>query len=181
MSDLQMNLILRDITIDKDFRVSLPVEDISKIPGMCPGHEFIVAEHDNVLRIGELCSISEANEVLQLAEERGMTRQELSILSAVYLYDEVKEIIEEGEYLIIDFDSETTGWNFGNGGEHDAKDYGRLLYERFGYNSYGCEIPSPLMDHIIWESNWNAADAEGFRDVIINNHAYLVKGGRCCA
>ena len=179
MNDLQMNLILRDITIDKDFSISLPVDDISKIPGMVPGHEFIVVEHDNVLKIGELCSIAEANEVLQMAKENGFELKDLSILSSAYLYDEVKEIIEKGESLIIDFDSETAGWNSGNGGDHCAHDYGRFLYEHCGYNSFSCEIPDQLLDYIMWESNWHAAEAEGFLDVIINNHAYLVNGGIC--
>lgn len=175
MNDLRMNLILRDITIDKDFRVTLPVEDVSKIPGMIPGHEYIVVENNNVLRIGELCSIDEANEVLQQAEDKGFSLQDLMILSSAFLYEEVKEIVENGNIQIYDFDGETSTWNFGNGGNHDPEDYGRFLYEQIGYNSYGCRIPEQLLDHIEWESNWNAAEAEGFQDVRINNNTFIVK------
>lgn len=175
MNELRMNLTVRDITINKDFQIVLPVDDLSVYEDFRPDHEYIIIEHDNIIVPGEFCSIQEINEILQVAAKR-FSMQDLMIMSKTYLYEEVKQIIENGECAIIDFDSETCGWNFGNGGNHTEEDYGRCLYEQ-GYNFLPELVPEGLMDYIEWEANWNSAETSNWRAVLIDNNAYLVNAG----
>ena len=102
-----MEITIRNITKDNmrdfsnDHTIQLPMneEELRKLLG---NDEWIIVDSP----IGEeLTNITELNDLLSEKDE-----ETLRILqSAGYLFDEIKN----GEFTIVDFDSETSQWNYG--------------------------------------------------------------------
>lgn len=176
MNKLQMNMIVRDITVDREFAITLPVDDIYEETGMKADHEYIIVEHDGTLPAEELTSICRINEVLKEAEEAGFSKEMLTFLSQEYLLSEIQEIVKKGSVNILNFTDGTATWNSGNGGNISEEDFGRFLYEK-GHNFLPFLVPTYMMDYITWYSNWEVAECNGWRQVRHNAKTYLVNGG----
>ncbi len=167
---LRINVYCRDLTADRDFEVSLP-NDIDKL--LNPAHEYIVLDCD-ILRPEQFTSIIEINDIMLAANDNGIDKRTLEILSKVLLIDELKEVLENEDYYIIDFDAETASWNYGNGGNYSDEDFGLCLFKQ-GVSFLPFTPTEEMEDYIRWESNWTSACYCGWTDVTIHNNKYLVK------
>lgn len=163
-----MEITIRNITKDtmvdfnNDHTIQLPMheEDLRKLLG---NDEWIIVDSP----IGEeLTNITELNNLLSEKDE-----ELLKILqSAGYLFEEIKN----GEFTIVDFDSETCQWNCGNGVSADDWWKGYLLHD-LGYVKFPFQYTEEMEDWVRFEELWTQANCEGWRETIINNATYLVK------
>ena len=164
-----MEITIRNITKDtmvdfnNDHTIQLPMnkEDLRKLLG---DDEWIIVDSP----IGEeLTNITELNNLLSEKDE-----ETLKILQSVgYLFEEIKN----GEFTIVDFDSETSQWNYGCGIYADEWWKGYLLHY-LGYIHFPFEYTEEMEDWVKFESLWEQADTEGWRTTRYNNTTYLVKG-----
>ena len=138
-------------------------------------HEYIIMESET-LSVDEFESIEALNNFLLKCVELGVTKETLEILSATFLYNEIKEMVEKEELpTIIDFDAETANWRCGDGGDFtSAFDKGMCLFDSGFYNPFKFEMNDDIYDWIDWESVWINAETEGWRSVRVNRTGYLI-------
>lgn len=175
---MKVQIVVRDLTVDRDFMVFLPMSESRFNDNFNKEHEYIIIDRNDILKPGEYDSIEEMNNFLIECQERGINNDTLQILSATYLYDEVREMVRNENYVIVDFTSETSTWNYGQGGDYWSENDKGLLLHTLDYMRFDWEkefkIPKEAEDDIEWENLWCAAESCGWRTVIINYHAYLV-------
>lgn len=162
-----MRVILRNITKDnmKDFnydhQVNLPMdeEDLKELLG---NDEWIIVDSP----VGdELTNILELNHLLMEKEE-----DTIKILQAAgYLFEEIKN----HEFVIVDFDNETSQWNSGNGVVCDNWWKGYVLHN-LGYVSFPFQYTDEMEDWVRFDMLWTQAETEGWRDVTVNIFSKLV-------
>lgn len=168
---MEIKVWFRDITIDKDIEIMLP-EGIRELD---IDHEYIILDSES-LDIPELENIDSLAEFLQKCDELGVDKETLEVMSATFLYSEIKEMVEKEELpVIIDFDAETENWYGGNGGDFtSASDKGMCVFDAGYYNPFTFQMDEDIYDWIDWESVWVNAETEGWRAVRVNRTGYLI-------
>lgn len=162
---------IKDITVNNYLDIQLPVEDLSELR-LNPNHEYLFCDGD--IDFPEYISVKEMNEFLLLADET-LSKKDLQILFSTYLFNEIQYALKNGnEFTIIDFDSETSQWNNGNGVIANDWWKGYLLHD-LGYISFPFEYKEEMEDYVRFECLWTEANCDGWREVSIDNHTYLVK------
>ena len=171
-----MRVWIRNLTKDIDKEIELPVEEKELDKILNPNDEYIIIDYDaKVLSPGQYDSIDELNNFLLECKEDGIDEETLGILSRVLLYNEVIEHVRNGNYCIVDFDAETSGWNCGRGGDITSDfDKGLCLFESGYYNPFDFEYKEEMENWIDWESVWINATCEGWHEVSMNENGYLV-------
>lgn len=165
-----MWVVLRDITCNEDIVKELPVAELQ----LEDGHEYIIADYECILDPSEFDSIPVLNDFLKFCVENDIDEDTLSILSKVYFYKEVIEVVMSDNYTIVNFTDETAGWNNGAGGNHNEEDMGRCLYES-GYYMPPFEVTGEMADWIDWSRAWTDASCQGWVEVNYKDSLYLVK------
>lgn len=163
-----MNITIRNISKDtmsdfnNDHEIYLPM-DVDKLREFLGNDEWIIVDSP----IGEeLTNIMELNEVLLEKDETT-----LKILDAAgYLFEEIKH----GEFLIIDFDTETSQWNCGNGVIADDWWKGYLLHS-LGYLNFPFTYTSDMEDWVNFDKLWIQANSEGWRETDVNVGSFLLR------
>lgn len=167
----EYNFNIKDITVDNYLDIQLPVEDLSELR-LNPNHEYLFCDGD--IDFPEYISIKEMNEFLLLADEQ-YYKEDLKILFAAdYLLDEVKYGLEHDGFTIIDFDNETSQWNCENGVIADDWWKGYLLHY-MEYVKFPFECKEEMEGYVKFENLWTEANCDGWREVSIDYHTYLVK------
>lgn len=172
-----MRVWIRNLTKDIDKEIELPVEEKELDKILNPNDEYIIIDYDaTVLSPGQYDSIDELNNFLTWCEEEYQISEEtLGILSRVLLYHEVIEHVKNLDYIIVDFNAETNGWNCGRGGDITSDfDKGMCLFDSGYYNPFEFEMNEDIHDWIDWESVWINATTEGWHEVSMNGNDYLV-------
>jgi hypothetical protein len=167
-----MEITIRNITKDtmvdfnNDYAINLPMDE-EKLRELLGDDEWIIIDSP----VGEeLTNITELNELLMEIDFK-----DLMILSKTYLYNEIKEMVENGnEYTIIDFDAVTANWGSGNGVPETEEYKGFVLFDQ-GYANLPFEHTEEMEDYIRWETVWTTAECENWREVRYNGNLYLVK------
>ena len=162
-----MRVILRNITKDnmKDFSndqiVYFPMEE-DDLKNLLGNDEWIIVDSP----IGnELTNILGLNQLLTEKEE-----DMIKILQAAgYLFEEIKN----HEFAIVDFDSETSQWNTGNGVVCDDWWKGYVLH-KLGYVRFPFHYTDEMEDWVRFDTLWTQAEAEGWRDATVNIFSKLV-------
>ena len=170
-----MKIWVRNLTKDIDEVLILPVSEEKLDELLNPNDEYIILDSE-ILDVDEYESIDELNKLLLKCEENGIDKADLEVMSATFLYSEVKEMIMEDELpIIVDFDAETSYWNCGSGGNFiSAFDKGMCVFEFGYYNPFSFEMTDDIHDWIDWESVWTNATTEGWIEVRVNGNGYLV-------
>jgi hypothetical protein len=166
-----MEITIRNITkdtmvdFDNDHTINLPM-DKEKLRELLGEDEWIIIDSP----VGEeLTDITELNELLT-----EINYDDLMILSETYLYNEIKEMVKNGnEYTIIDFESETANWG-GGYGVPETEEYKGFLLFNLGYANLPFEYTEAMEDYIRWETVWATAECEGWREVRHNGKLYLI-------
>ena len=174
---MKIKVYVRNITRDEDFVINLPKTEVELIAALgYEGDEYIIIECYGIHGVSDYESVTELNKFIQECDNLGVDEKTLEILSATFLYKEIKEMIEkENLPTIIDFDTETSGWNFGNGGDFTKEfDKGMCLFDSGLYNPFSFEMNEDIYDWIDWESVWVNAETEGWRAVRANRTGYLI-------
>ena len=168
---MNIKVWVRDLTIDKDIAIMLP-EGIKELD---IDHEYIILDSES-LSIPELENIDSLADFLKKCDELGVDKETLEILSATFMYNEIKEMVEKEELpTIIDFDAETSDWRCGNGGDFTSEfDKGMAVYDFGYYNPFKFEMTEDIYDWIDWESVWTNAETDGWRAVRVNRTGYLI-------
>jgi len=173
-----MRVWIRNLTRNYDKELILPVHEDTLQNELKDG-EYIIIDYDvKVLSPGQYDSIDELNNFLLECKEDGIEEETIGILSRVLLYHEVMEHIRNGNYTIVDFDAETSGWNCGSGGNFwNDDEKGRVLHD-LGYCCFNWEREFPIVeemeDDIAWENLWTDASCSGWHEVRFNDGCYLV-------
>ena len=168
-----MKIWIRNLTKDRDIELELPIEE-EKLEVFLGQDEYIILDSE-VLTVEELSSIRELNKFLTECEDNGIDYSILEVLSKVLLYNEVLYAVRNETYVIIDFNSETYGWNCGTGGDFCSDyDKGLCVYESGYYNPFNFEVTEDIHDWIDWESVWVNALTEGWQEVSVGNANYLI-------
>ena len=170
-----MRITVRDLTQNVDFNISLPTESENLRKSLREGHEYIIIDHDGILRPGELSDINELNDFLIYCKENDIDDNTLRILSVTYLYEEVLECVKRDSYTIVDFTSETAEWFCGVGGDYSDNEHLGLCLFSAGYGNLPFPYTEEMEDYIKWEYVWTDAQCTGWRRVIVENKCYLVK------
>ena len=169
-----MKVWVRNLTKDRDFCIELPMDERELDKIIDPNNEYIITDSE-VVNMSEYDNIYELNEFLFDCKENGISIDTLEVLSRTYLYDEVIEMVDNLTFTIVDFDSETYGWNCGTGGNFsNAFDKGMCLYHAIGYKPFSFEVTEENHDWIDWSSVWTNAETEDWREVVVNGNHYLV-------
>ena len=169
-----MKVLVRNLTKNIEFSVELPMDERELDKVLNPDDEYIIVDSE-ILNVGEYDSIDELNGFLFDCKENGISLEDLEVLSATYLYNEVLEMVNNQTYCIVDFDTETHGWNYGNGGDFTSDfDKGMCLFDCGYYNPFNFEVTEHIHDWIDWESVWRNANTEGWRAVRVHGTGYLV-------
>ena len=172
-----MRVWIRNLTKDIDTELVLPMTEEELDKRLNPNDEYIIIDYDaKVLSPGQYDSIDELNNFLTWCEEEYQISEEtLGILSRVLLYHEVIEHVKNLDYIIVDFNAETNGWNCGRGGDITSDfDKGLCLFESGYYNPFDFEYKEEMENWIDWESVWINATCEGWCKVSMNGNDYLV-------
>lgn len=171
-----MRVWIRNLTknIDKELILPMTEEELNK--ALNSNDEYIIIDYDaKVLVPGQYDSIDELNEFLNECKEEGIDEETLGVLSRVLLYNEVIEHVRNGNYCIVDFNGETSGWDCGRGGDITSDfDKGLCLFESGYYNPFEFEYKEEMENWIDWESVWINANCEGWYQVSLNGNDYLV-------
>lgn len=174
-----MRLWIRDITVDDDFPIELPQEDITHV--LNKEHEYIILDEGMGLNLDSFTSVNEVNSFLLFCKENDISNETLKVLSA-YCGDfyNLKATIESEDYVIINFDDKTSGWGYGHGGDaNDPNQLGMVLFDE-GYVRLPFEYKEEYESYINWETLWNeASTGDGWKRVLVcdgqNRINYLVK------
>lgn len=165
---------VRNLTKDKDMAIELPMEEEKLDKILNPNDEYIIIDSD-IFDIGEYESIDELNKFLFDCKENGISLADLEILSKILCYKEVIKTVDNGNYVIVDFNGETLGWNYGRGGDiTNDYDKGLCVYESGYYNPFNFEMTEDIHCWIDWESVWVNANVHGWQIVTIDDNGYLV-------
>lgn len=163
-----MEITIRNITKDtlvdfnNDHTLRFPMEE-DKLRKLLSDDEWIIVDSP----IGEeLTNILELNRLLFDKDW-----EDIEVLqSAKYTFEE----IQKGEFTIIDFSSETSQWNNGNGVIADEWWKGYLLHD-LGYVKFPFEYKEEMEDWVKFEDLWTDADCDGWRETRVDNNTYLIK------
>lgn len=169
-----MKVWIRNLTKGIDYSIELPMyeRELDKI--LNPNDEYIIIDSE-ILDVDEYASIDELNGFLFDCKENGISLTDLEVLSKIMYYNEVIDAVDNGSYVIVDFDAETSEWNCGNGGDFtSAFDKGMCVFDSGYYNPFGFKMTEDIYDWIDWESVWVNATTEGWREVRVNGNGYLV-------
>lgn len=174
---MKIKVYLRNITRDEDFCINLPKTKEELIAALgYESDEYIIIECNGIRGISDDESVTELNKFIQECDNLGVDGETLEILSTTFLYNEIKEMVEREEIpIIVDFDAETSSWNYGNGGDFtSAFDKGMCLFDSGLYDPFKFEMNGDIYDWIDWESVWRNAETEGWRAVRVNRNGYLI-------
>lgn len=147
-------------------------EDFERIVG--EGNEHIILDFCSPFGIGEYENVFELNEFLIDLTLNGVSETDVNILSKVAdTQEELKSVLENGNYIIIDVDSEIHGWST-NLVDDDVR--GRVLHN-LGFNTvFKLNVPEEMEDYIDWESVYRDLSInDGWYDVRRNGTDYLVR------
>ena len=171
-----MRVWVRNLTKDIDKEIILPMTEEELDKALNPNDEYLIIDYDaKVLSPGQYDSIDELNEFLNECEDEGISEETLGILSRVLLYNEVIEHVRKGKYTIIDFDSESFGWNSGRGGDFTTDHDKGLVLHKCGYKlPFENKYDDSMEDWIDWSSLWTDASCSGWHEVRFNDGCYLV-------
>ena len=171
-----MKIWIRNLTKEIDSELNLPMSEEDLDKRLNPNDEHIIIGYDaKVLSPGQYDSIDELNDFLMECQEDGIEEETLGILSRVLLYHEVMEHVRNGNYTIVDFDAETSGWKCGRGGDITSDfDKGMCLFDSGYYNPFEFKMNEDIHDWIDWENVWVNATTEGWQEVKFNDGCYLV-------
>ena len=163
---------VRNLTKNVDVELKLPMEEIEKT--INPNDEYIIIDSERI-DVGEYESIYRLNNFLLECKENGINFEDLCILSRIMYFHEVVDAVENGSYIIVDFDAETSHWLFGRGGDiTSAFDKGMCLYDGGYYNPFNFEMTDSIHCWIDWEAVWRDANVSGWHTVTINGDGYLL-------
>ena len=169
-----MKVWIRNLTKDVDKEINLPMDERELDKIIIPNNEYIIIDSE-ILDVDEYESITRLNKFLLDCKENGVSLTDLEILSKIMYYNEVIDAVENGSYIIVDFDGETSDWNFGNGGDICSKyDKGLCVYEYGYYNPFNFEVTIDMYNWINWESVWINANTNGWQTVSVDGNGYLV-------
>lgn len=154
---------MRDITIDRDFNIVLPKENLEE--KINTEHEYIICDCD--FDISEMENIFEVNKLLLKWKEKQVNITDIFILQKTMFWNELVEAIENESYTIVDT-SEADEWAISG-----ESMYGYLLHHN-GYYMLPFEYNEDMEDYIDWEQLWVNATCEGWDEVRLDNETYLV-------
>lgn len=159
---------IRDLTVDNDFCLLLPMQEYALEEKLNRNHEYIII--DITLNCGEYENIYELNRILIEWDQCGIDNDTIEILQHVFTWNEMVEHIENDWYAIVDLDAETSSCVCSNGEKK-----GLCLHE-LGYMQLPFEdkYSKEMEDWIDWEQLWTEAECNGWVEVNINYHTYLV-------
>ena len=151
-----MELYVRNLTKNKELTLVIPMPS-EKLDSILGADEFIILDSDKLGNyIGELANIKEINNIMNDIDD--LDTFEL-LCTALYDIKEAYKVYINGDYSIIDFDSETSvydnTWNF-----FSENDKGRLLYE-LGFKALPFEIDDDYLDWIDFTGLYNEAVTGG--------------------
>ena len=138
------------------------------------GNEHIILDYDAPFEISEYENVFELNEFLIDLTLNGVTEKTVDILSKVVdTQEELKEVLENGNYIIINVDEHIHGWST-NIVDDDIR--GRVLND-LGFNTvFKAHVPEEMEDYIDWESVYRDLSInDGWEDVRRNGTDYLVR------
>ena len=162
-----MEITIRNITKDtmvdfnNDHTIILPMDE-EKLRNMLGNDEWIVIDGvpDELTNIIDL-----NNRISEIGED------DFCILAKAFI---PKEAMEIEDYTIIDFDSETSQYNGGNGVLNDDWWKGFVLHD-LGYENFPFEYTEDMEDYVKFEQLWYTANSEGWVYIRYNENTYLVK------
>lgn len=170
----KITIWVRNLTKDKDMKLELPMEHDKLIKYFNPNDEYIIIDSERI-DVGEYESIYRLNNFLLECKENGVSFEDLYILSRIMYFHEVVEKVENGSYIIVDFDAETSDWCCGRGGDiTSAFDKGMCLYDGGYYSPFDFEMTDSIHCWIDWEDVWRDANTHGWQTVTIDDNGYLV-------
>ena len=164
-----MLITIRNITKDtmvdfnNDHTLNFSIDE-EKLRNFLGHDEWIIVDSP----IGEeLTDIIQLNNLLK-------TRTETAVLilssGESYLIDE----IINNDFIIVDFDNETSSYNGGNGVFADDWWKGYVLHD-LGYEQFPFEYKPEMENYLNFEQLWYTAESEGWREIRYNNNTYLVR------
>lgn len=179
-----MKVWLRNLTRGRDFEINLPMNERHLSDILFENEEYIIID-SSFLNVDEYESIWKLNKFLIDCKEKEISIRELEILSHVFLFNEIVEKVKDRNYIIVDFDEVTKGWYGGSGGDlwnnshkgmclFDAKVKDKNGKLKRAYNPFKFYVSDDIYDWIDWESVWVNATTEGWNEVSIDYHGYLV-------
>ncbi len=170
---MKIEIWIRDITVEEDIRLMLPVEQGILTKKLKKNHEYIITD-SSFLDCSEYENIEEVNKLLLLCEENGIDKNTLQVLQKAFLYKELSEIIESMNFVTLDFDNITSEWNYQYGVPDTEEWYGFVLFQE-GYGRLPFEYTEDMEDYIRWELIWQTAETEGWMAIRgEDSHTYLV-------
>ena len=166
-----MEVIIRNITKDKEETLDLPM-NILKLEEILGNDEFIIVDAEKVIPVSTYDSIIEINTFLENCMENDVYEDDLAVLAkAGYTFDEIRNMVEDGSYIIIDFTNETAGWPSAD----IFSDYDKgLCLQTSGYAELPFKYDDSMEDYISWEKVWFDADGNGWRTARHDYHDYIV-------
>lgn len=157
--------------------LALPMESekLEKIFAEIVGQnqEYIILDYNAPFEISEYENIFALNEFMENVEICGLDETILKIISAIAdTKEDVMNVIDNGNYTIINVDSVIDGWATCF---VDDDILGRVLNEE-GYNTlFKNPIPEEMLDYMDWANIYNClAINDGWQRVTIDNNDYLV-------
>lgn len=168
-----MKVWVRNLTMDRDMEIELPMDERNLNIVLPPDNEYIVIDSE-ILDVEQYASVHGLNSFLFDCKENGVSLNDLEVLSKVLLYHEVIEAVDNQSYCIVDFDAETSDWGEYGGDINNDTHKGMCLYDSGIYNPFNFEVTDDIHDWIDWASVWINANTEGWQVVRINGHGYLV-------
>ena len=138
------------------------------------GNEHIILDYDAPFEIGEYENVFALNEFLIDLTLNGVTETTVNVLSKVVdTQEELKSVLENGNYIIINVDEHIQGWS-----THIVDDdtRGRVLHN-LGFNTvFKVKVPVEIEDYIDWQSVYTVLSInDGWYDVRRNDTDYLVR------
>lgn len=177
--------VIRDLTVDKDINLNLPMKEAELDNVLNPEHEYIFVDWNGPLKLTEYSNINEVNEFLLYCKEKSIDEITIEILSECaferFCNETDKESfikkLENYDYEIIDFDEVTKDWSCAS--IYDDRDKGLALFIE-GMNlpfNITRELAIEMEDWIRWENLWNESESDGWKVITIGSdlHSYLVR------
>ncbi len=165
-----MNITIRDLTKDDgisfkaDVTIQLPVEE-AKLKEILGDDEWIIVdaplgdEHTSILKLNEVCNF--------------YTDDKLEMLSYTYLFEEIAEVMDNGnDFIIICYD-EVNNVN----GFYPTDEWLGFALFKSGYAILPFEYDDAMEDYIKWDQVWRTAESEGWRRIPYDGRIYMVNRG----
>lgn len=143
------NIMVRNLTTGNDNHFYLPLPSSTLNFILKPENEYCIVEHDDNLNINKDTSIKELNSFLLHCQVNNISQDTLAVLSQVYVFEEVVEIIKKNKFSIIDFTRETYNWNHGRGGDIQNDDDCRQLLNQHGLTCDWKAVRNGLNDYLV--------------------------------